>query len=83
MPKAWSRLVFTMARPGGIEPPTKSLEGSCSIQLSYERTGCVYTGKARLVKSWKGRGRFLLEPGLRTRYHTATAGVNIAPGYAG
>ena len=24
-----------MATPGGFEPPTDCLEGSCSIQLSY------------------------------------------------
>ena len=24
-------------RPGGLEPPTHSLEGCCSIQLSYGR----------------------------------------------
>ena len=29
----WSEL----ARSEGIEPPTNCLEGSCSIQLSYER----------------------------------------------
>ena len=30
-------------RPGGLEPPTHSLEGCCSIQLSYWRvgTGCT------------------------------------------
>ena len=26
-----------MARPAGFEPATSSLEGSCSIQLSYGR----------------------------------------------
>lgn len=26
-----------MARPRGIEPLTKSLEGSCSVHLSYGR----------------------------------------------
>ena len=26
-----------MARPGGLEPPTTSLEGTCSIHLSYGR----------------------------------------------
>ena len=31
------RLTFLVARPGGFEPPAKSLEGSCSIHLSYER----------------------------------------------
>src|SRR5512133_1597144 len=26
-----------MARPGGVEPPARGLEGRCSIQLSYGR----------------------------------------------
>lgn len=34
-----SILIFLLARPRGIEPLTKNLEGSCSIQLSYGRTG--------------------------------------------
>ena len=25
----------TLAIPGGLEPPTRRLEGGCSIQLSY------------------------------------------------
>lgn len=28
---------FILVRPGGFEPPAKSLEGSCSIHLSYGR----------------------------------------------
>ena len=31
--------LILLARPRGIEPLTKNLEGSCSIQLSYGRTG--------------------------------------------
>ena len=27
--------LFNLATPGGLEPPTFSLEGCCSIQLSY------------------------------------------------
>ena len=30
--------MILLARPRGIEPLTKNLEGSCSIQLSYGRT---------------------------------------------
>ncbi len=29
--------VDRLARPGGFEPPAKSLEGSCSVHLSYGR----------------------------------------------
>src|SRR5690606_11836449 len=31
----WTCRRETMAIPGGLEPPTYCLEGSCSIQLSY------------------------------------------------
>ena len=31
--------LILLARPRGIEPLTKNLEGSCSIQLSYGRIG--------------------------------------------
>ena len=35
--KSWKNnaLSGTLAIPGGLEPPTYCLEGSCSIQLSY------------------------------------------------
>ena len=32
-----------MARLGGFEPPTNSLEGYCSIQLSYRREDAMLT----------------------------------------
>src|SRR5688572_8874396 len=32
-----------VARPAGFEPATPSLEGSCSIQLSYGRVGSAHS----------------------------------------
>jgi hypothetical protein len=32
-----------LACPEGIEPPTHSLEGCCSIQLSYGQSHCTMT----------------------------------------
>ena len=32
--------VHERVRPGGFEPPTNSLEGCCSIHLSYGRPVC-------------------------------------------
>ena len=34
---AGSNPILKLARPAGFEPATSSLEGSCSIQLSYGR----------------------------------------------
>ena len=51
-----SKSLKYLARPGGFEPPAKSLEGSCSIHLSYERTVWFIRGKAGAVKSGKGGG---------------------------
>ena len=42
-------------RPGGLEPPTHSLEGCCSIQLSYGREEAI--GGLRLdAGSYDGAG---------------------------
>src|SRR3954447_16484279 len=40
--RAPSHVVSEMARPAGLEPAAPSLEGSCSIQLSYGRLDCSY-----------------------------------------
>ncbi len=36
------KLLISLACPEGIEPPTHSLEGCCSIQLSYGQS-CAWT----------------------------------------
>ena len=42
-----------LARPEGIEPSAKSLEGSCSIRLSYGRNTVVIKSCGRKVKTGK------------------------------
>lgn len=44
-----------MAIPGGLEPPTNSLEGCCSIQLSYG-TSATHP----LAYHWAAENRFEL-----------------------
>jgi hypothetical protein len=56
-------------RPGGFEPPTHSLEGCCSIQLSYGRRACRSNRGAGI------RTRDLLLP-KQARYRTAPHPVN-------
>ena len=46
-------MAYQMVRQEGIEPPTHSLEGCCSIQLSYWRIG---TGCTLLLATTRGRG---------------------------
>ena len=44
-----------MATPGGLEPPTFSLEGCCSIQLSYGASVADFCATAR--DQYHGLGR--------------------------
>ena len=39
----WGFSLFSLARPERFELPAKSLEGSCSVQLSYGRVRARYT----------------------------------------
>ncbi len=55
----------------GFEPPTQSLEGSCSIQLSYRGVHAAVAGTRRQ----DGRGRGIRTPDIllpkQARYQTA------------
>ena len=74
-----------LARPEGIEPSTKSLEGSCSIRLSYERTPIplgIAKAPARQVPVRPRRGRRVdsgilhsLRPGENAGRHRPGHGV--------
>lgn len=63
----YRRLKF-MVRPGGFEPPAKSLEGSCSVHLSYGRVRDFRNGVGSngQEKSDSDSGVFLLFPPPRT-----------------
>jgi hypothetical protein len=37
-----AKCLILLVRPGGLEPPTKSLGNSCSFHLSYGRTIRLY-----------------------------------------
>jgi hypothetical protein len=54
-----SRRLLWMARPEGLEPPTKEVEAPCSIQLSYGRApdGPSPNGGARAADSVDCAGR--------------------------
>lgn len=52
-------MLCQLACPEGIEPPTHSLEGCCSIQLSYghkaqrPETGlCLYDGRGERIRTF-------------------------------
>ena len=65
-----------MARPGGLEPPTTSLEGTCSIQLSYGRPDLRL---ARIARAGNHPHRLARMSGERPR--AMTAGESGAPRY--
>ena len=55
-----SKCLKKLARPEGIEPSTKSLEGSCSIRLSYGRV-FASGNLQKLMRAVKFFMRFLFE----------------------
>src|SRR5438132_14402750 len=44
--RAWPTRASELARPAGLEPAAPSLEGSCSIHLSYGRVPPYYAERA-------------------------------------
>ena len=44
------RIKFSVARPAGVEPAARGLEGRCSIQLSY--------GRMLMISGGYGQGFF-------------------------
>jgi hypothetical protein len=47
-----SRRCCTLACPEGIEPPTHSLEGCCSIQLSYGQRSKDIDGRGERIRTF-------------------------------
>ena len=52
---AYSNSLILLVRPGGLEPPTKSLGNSCSFHLSYGRTSIIIS--AGLLRPGRLAGR--------------------------
>lgn len=64
--------LILLARPGGFEPPAKSLEGSCSIHLSYGRvTRGNFSSRAAAAgqgQGWGNGGRLWTTAGQHGAY---------------
>ena len=61
--------LILLARPGGFEPPAKSLEGSCSFQLSYGRVKAKMNSRARAHGqggAWQERTQRAFSPPMAT-----------------
>lgn len=74
-------LDLILARPGGFEPPAKSLEGSCSIHLSYGRvtrgdfsSRASAAGQGQRAGNGKGMDRTaaIQEQAIRPAHHRLT-----------
>ena len=69
---------FMMVCPEGIEPPTHSLEGCCSIQLSYGQPHEDYTRRTQPAYIFSTTSRWRSSTALRLIFMVA---VNAAVQY--
>ena len=59
-----------MARQEGLEPPTYCLEGSCSIQLSYQRIGAGDGNRTHTTSLEGWDSTIELHPRCNVHYYT-------------
>ncbi len=79
-----------MARPEGLEPPTPSFEGWCSVQLSYGRTRLIILRDQgpEAGDQCRGSAGLFLAAGLaggretREHVHGPAADPHAVPGFA-
>ena len=65
-------------RPAGFEPATHSLEGCCSIQLSYGRSSLVHS-KPRTMLFCRAIGAPGFEPGTSCSQSRRATGLRHTP----
>ena len=88
-PTRWPESSWALVRPAGLEPATCSLEGCCSIHLSYGRAGDSLAGwngsggAAGFLEGWSSSAWYQDQHGRRDdgegRHRRADGPVKIVP----